>query len=228
MIDVMRVLAVDDEEDLVELLRYSLTSAGFDFSYAYTGEDALEKVFTNPPDLMLLDLMLPGIDGLGVCKKIRNSKEISQFPIIMITAKGTDEDIVKGLELGADDYVVKPFSPKVLLARVRASLRRVEESLDTKMIVSSGDLSIDRERFQVKIGSGSLNLTKSELFILEVLMVNQGKVNTRKQIISVIRQGEITVTERSVDVHITSLRKKLGKHGEKLLTVRGIGYRFDG
>lgn len=222
----IRILTVDDEEDIQELLRYTLEREGYEVTGALTGEEALEGARANPPGLILLDLMLPGVNGLEVCRRLRAGSATRRIPIIMLTAKGEEEDIVRGLELGADDYVVKPFSHKVVLARIAAALRRAGEDA-TASILKIGDLTLDRERYQVSLGGKPLELTQSEFAILTALMAKPGKVMTRRQLISDIRGGEITVTDRSIDVHVTALRKKLGRQGERIVTVRGVGYRFD-
>ena len=222
----IRILTVDDEEDIQELLRYTLEREGYEVAGALTGEEALESARANPPGLILLDLMLPGVNGLEVCRRLRAGGATRRIPIIMLTAKGEEEDIVRGLELGADDYVVKPFSHKVVLARIAAALRRAGEEPGAR-VLEIGDLSLDRERYQVSMGGKPLDLTQSEFAILGALMAKPGKVMTRRQLIADIRGGEITVTDRSIDVHVTALRKKLGRQGERIVTVRGVGYRFD-
>ena len=222
----IRILTVDDEEDIQELLRYTLEREGYEVAGALTGEEALESARANPPGLILLDLMLPGVNGLEVCRRLRAGGATRRIPIIMLTAKGEEEDIVRGLELGADDYVVKPFSHKVVLARIAAALRRAGEEPGAR-VLEIGDLSLDRERYQVSLGGKPLDLTQSEFAILGALMAKPGKVMTRRQLIADIRGGEITVTDRSIDVHVTALRKKLGRQGERIVTVRGVGYRFD-
>lgn len=220
------VLVVDDEEDIRELLRYNLENAGYVTAMAATGEEALRQAAACAPGVMILDLMLPGIGGLDVCRRLRAGEEAKDLPIIMLTAKGEEEDIVKGLELGADDYIVKPFSVAVLLARIQAVLRR-KSAPPAGSVVTIDALNIDRERRQARLDGELLELTYSEFSILDALIRRGGGVMTRQQIVSAIRGGQMTVTERSVDVHITAIRKKLGDTGKRLLTVRGVGYRFD-
>lgn len=222
-----RILTVDDEDDIQELLRYTLESEGYSTIAAYTGEEALEKAVSESPDLVLLDLMLPGIGGLDVCRRLRSAPETRNLPVIMISAKGEEEDIVRGLELGADDYVTKPFSPKVLIARVQAVFRRGATEPGASRLCSGG-LAVDGERHEASLDGEPLDLTHSEFAILWSLMSEPGKVLTRKRIISGIRGGQLTATDRSVDVHVTSLRKKLKDHAAKITTIRGVGYRFDG
>jgi len=225
------ILVVDDEEDILELVRYNLSKNGYEVDGAATGEEALSKVRDRQPDLIVLDLMLPGIDGLDVCKMLKADPKTEMVPIIMLTAKSEDADIVAGLELGADDYVVKPFSPRVLLARLRAVLRRhhkkpeniVERGLP---MVKSGEIEINMERYEVRASGNLLSLTATEFAILHFLISNPGRVYTRNQIIEGVKGDDYPVTERSVDVQIVALRKKLGESGSDIETVRGIGYRF--
>lgn len=216
---------MDDEEDIRELLRYNLESAGYTVSVSGTGEEAMEKVNMESPALMVLDLMLPGLSGLDVCRRLRGVEKTKNLPILMLTAKGEEADIVKGLELGADDYVVKPFSVSVLLARIKAVLRRRSAPAPEKVEING--LVLDSDKHEARLSGKPLDLTFSEFSILDTLIKRGGAVMTRHQIVSSIRGGEITVTERSVDVHITSIRKKLGELGSRILTVRGVGYRFD-
>lgn len=224
------ILVVDDEEDILELVRYNLTKNGYEVDGAASGEEALNKARTRPPDLIILDLMLPGVDGLDVCKMLKSDPKTSFVPIIMLTAKSEDADIVAGLELGADDYVVKPFSPRVLLARMKAVLRRrsgVEDvAVSSKPVVRSGQIEINLERHEAKVSGNLLNLTATEFAILHFLISNPGRVYTRNQIIEGVKGDDYPVTERSVDVQIVALRKKLGAYGSDIETVRGIGYRF--
>jgi len=221
-----RILIVDDEEDLQELLRYNLEASGYDVNLAATGEEALEKARSASPDLILLDLMLPGIGGLDVCRKLRGDENTSGIPILMLTAKGEEEDIVAGLDMGADDYVTKPFSVSVLIARAQAILRRRSSAPSPYRIEIDG-LVLDRERHEARLDGQRLDLTYSEYAILDTLIRRNGAVLTRQQIVAAIRSGEITVTDRSIDVHVTSIRKKLGDIGRRIITVRGVGYRFE-
>jgi len=221
------ILIVDDEEDILELIGYNLTRDGYRVSTAMTGEQALHSARQGRPDLILLDLMLPGIDGLEVCRRLQSDPLTRAIPIIMVTAKGEDADIVTGLELGADDYIIKPFSPRVLLARVRAVFRRNRKDLtEEPVVMRSADLVIDLSSREVLVQEKPIQLAATEFNILHFLMKRPGWVFTRNQIINAIKGDDYPVTERSVDVQIVGLRKKLGSAGKYIQTVRGIGYRF--
>jgi len=221
------ILVVDDEEDILELLDYNLSKDGFRVVRAATGEKALELAKSERPDLIVLDLMLPGVDGLDVCKLIRAERSTSSIPIVMLTAKGGEADIVLGLELGADDYVTKPFSPRVLTARIRSALRRRQSAApDEGAPVRIGGIEIDTGRHEVIVDGKPVKLTFTEYEILSFLAKRPGWVFTRYQIVEAVRGEEYAVTDRSVDVQIVGLRKKLGKHGDRIETVRGVGYRF--
>ena len=222
-----KLLVVDDEEDILELLRFNLSAEGFHVVCAATGEDALEKVKLHGPDLILLDLMLPGIDGLEVARRLKSHPGTKEIPLVMLTAKGEEGDIVKGLELGADDYITKPFSGKVLAARVRAVLRRREASpKEEKDSLSIHDLVIHPGRHEVLVKGKPVELTFTEFGILHFLARRPGWVFTRTQIVDAVRGDEYFVTDRAVDVQIVGLRKKLGSAAKNIETVRGVGYRF--
>lgn len=221
------VLVVDDEEDILELMRYVLTKHGYQVSMVSSGEDALAKMRVVKPDLLLLDLMLPGIDGLDVCKIAKNDRQLAEIPIIMITAKGEEADVVSGLELGADDYITKPFSPRVLLARIRAVLRKgTLKPHDLNGSIKIGEIVIDTERHTVIIAGSPVEMTHTEFRVLHFLASRPGRVYTRYQIIDGIRGEEYIVTDRSVDVQIAGLRKKMDKCANYIETVRGVGYRM--
>ena len=222
-----KIMAVDDEEDILELVSYNLTKNGFQVITVSSGEDAVEKARSELPNLILLDLMLPGADGLEVCKILKNDPKTADILILMLTAKGEEADIVTGLELGADDYVTKPFSPRILLARVRALLRRRghEEGNDSEP-VRRGDMSIHPGRHEVRIQEKPVELTHTEFRLLYFLAKRPGWVFTRNQIIDEVHGEDYAVTDRSVDVFVAGLRKKLGEHGTCIETVRGVGYRF--
>lgn len=222
------ILAVEDEEDILELIAFNLGKEGFQVKGAGCGEDALCLARAAAPDLILLDLMLPGIGGLDVCRILKRDDATRRIPIVMVTAKGEEADIVAGLELGADDYVTKPFSPKVLLARVRAVLRRQEAAADDASTIQVRDLLIDTGRHRVQVDGETVELTYSEFEILLLLARRAEWVFTRYQIVDAVRGDDYSVTERSVDVHIAALRKKLGPAGDYIETVRGVGYRFRG
>jgi two-component system phosphate regulon response regulator PhoB len=222
-----KILAVDDEEDILELLDYNLSKEGFRVLRAASGEKALDLARTQKPDLIILDLMLPGLDGLEVCKRLKNEPATADMPIVMLTAKGEETDIVLGLELGADDYVSKPFSPRVLAARVRAVLRRrAKSAFEDGAPIRIGGIEIHQGRHEVLVGGKPVRLTFTEYEILSYLARRPGWVFTRYQIVEAIRGVDYAVTDRSVDVQIVGLRKKLGAHGSLVETVRGVGYRF--
>jgi two-component system, OmpR family, alkaline phosphatase synthesis response regulator PhoP len=221
------IFLVEDEEDIQELLTYNLEKEGYQVVKAATGEEALRTLRDRHPDLILLDLMLPGIDGLEVCRRIKGESRTRHVPIIMLTAKGEEADIVTGLELGADDYITKPFSPRVLLARLRAALRRRSQPLPPETeTLQTGELVIHPGRHEVLLTGEPLQLTVTEFRLLHLLVRKPGWVFTRSQIVNEIHGDDYPVSDRSVDVQIVSLRKKLGAFGSSIETIRGIGYRF--
>jgi len=220
------ILVVDDEKDIRELVRYNLNKTGMDTIGAATGERALELAREEHPALMVLDLMLPGIDGLDVCRILKNDARTEDICIIMLTAKGEEADIVRGLEIGADDYITKPFSPSILTARVKANIRRITGSKGGNGVMEYGDLFIHKGRREVLVSHKPIILTNSEFQILYFLASNPNWVFTRSQIIEAIKGDNYPVTERSVDFQIVGLRKKLGPVGDSIKTVRGVGYRF--
>jgi two-component system alkaline phosphatase synthesis response regulator PhoP len=222
-----RILVVDDEEDILELVRYNLAKDGYTLTCVASGEDALRAVEDEQPDLIVLDLMLPGVDGLEVCRRLRADPRRASIPIIMLTAKSEEADIVTGLELGADDYLTKPFSPRVLLARVRAVLRRGSMPVaDDNVSLSRGDLVIDPGKHDVAVAGVSADLSATEFKLLHLLARRPGWVFTRNQIIDAVHGDGYAVTDRSVDVQVVGLRRKLGDAGDAIETVRGVGYRF--
>ena len=222
-----KILVVDDEEDILELVRYNLARDGYRVVCAASGEQALSRAKSEPFDLILLDLMLPGIDGLEVAKRLKSKPETRHIPIIMLTAKGEEADIVTGLELGADDYVTKPFSPRILIARVKAVIRRrVKEETDDSSIIQIYELEIDPGKRKVLARGLHVELTFTEFQVLYLLARRPGWVFTRFKIVDLIRGDDYPVTDRSVDVQIVGLRKKLGPCGKYIETVRGVGYRF--
>lgn len=223
-----KILIVDDERDIVELVRFNLKREGYHTLVAFSGEEALSMANQELPDLVVLDLMLPGIDGLEVTRRIRGNAVTVEIPIVMLTAKGEESDIVTGLEIGANDYISKPFSPKELVARIRGILRRrarVEKPAIEAPLVA-GPLSIDLGRHRVMVDKSPLDLTHSEFQVLWFLVVKKGWVFTRGQIVDAVHGENYAVTERSVDVTIAGLRKKLGPCADFIETVRGVGYRF--
>lgn len=222
-----KILIVDDEEDILELVAYNLKREGYQTVSAVSGEEALKKCRSETPDLIVLDLMLPGIDGLQVMKTLREDSVTKNIPTVMLTAKGDEADIVTGLELGADDYISKPFSPRVLLARVRAVLRRNRDTeAQMPSILRIHDLEIHQGRRSVSIKGAPVELTFTEFQVLSFLAARPGWVFTRTQIVDAVRGDSYPVTDRSVDVQIVGLRKKLGPYGKYIETVRGVGYRF--
>jgi two-component system phosphate regulon response regulator PhoB len=222
-----KILVVDDEEDIVELVRYNLSREGYQTLSAETGEKALRLARTEKPDLVVLDLMLPGMDGLEVTRAMKGDAELRRIPIVMLTAKGEEPDIVAGLELGADDYIVKPFSTRVLVARVRAALRRRRtEPVDENRKIEIEGIVIDPGKRTVTVEDNPADLTFTEFQILQQLTRRPGWVFTRSQIVEAVRGDDYPVTDRAVDVQIVGLRKKLGACGNLIETVRGVGYRF--
>jgi two-component system alkaline phosphatase synthesis response regulator PhoP len=221
------ILAVDDEEDILELLRYNLAKEGYRVTCVASGEEAVKAGKSILPDLILLDLLLPGIDGLEVCRLLKGEARTRNIPIIMLTAKGEEADIVTGLELGADDYLTKPFSPRVLLARIRAALRRRATAPPGETaLLKVHQLVIDPGRHEVMLEDRPVDLTVTEFRLLHLLARRPGWVFTRSQIVNGVHGDDYPVSDRSVDVQVVSLRKKLGPYGKYLETVRGVGYRF--
>ncbi|MCJ7662907.1 MAG: response regulator transcription factor [Desulfobacterales bacterium] len=222
-----KILVVDDEENIRELVRYNLAREGYQVTTVGSGEEALKQASSKLPDLIVLDLMLPGMDGFAVCRQLKNDVRTAHIPIVMLTVKGEESDIVVGLELGADDYITKPFSPKVLLARLKAVLRRREkEPVGESDVMTIGDLTIHPGRHEVLVQGNPIKLTSTEFRILHLVARKPGWVFTRYQIVDAARGENIAVTDRSVDFHITSLRRKLGPCSEYIETVWGVGYRF--
>jgi two-component system phosphate regulon response regulator PhoB len=223
------VLVVEDEEDILAVLQFNLIKAGYEVFCASCGEEGLIMLAEKRPDLVLLDLMLPGIDGLEICRRLKAEEESCAIPVIMLTARGEERDVVQGLEMGADDYVTKPFSVKVLLARVQTVLRRTAgevepQGQDDELIFN--DLAIHSGRNQILVCGRPVELTFTEFRVLEALASRPGWVFTRYQIVNAVRGEDYAVTDRAVDVQIAGLRKKLGPCGHYIETVRGVGYRF--
>lgn len=229
----INVLVVEDEADIQQLVSYNLIRAGFHVTCADSGEEAMERLRAEDIDCVLLDLMLPGMSGIDVCTAIRKveSSSDASLPIIMLTAKGEEEDVVAGLECGADDYITKPFSPKVLVARIKAVIKRVVSSQNESNearggIVAVDGLEIDKRRHEVKLDGVEVLLTTTEFSILILLAGKPGWVFTRQQIIDSVRGYDFLITPRAIDVQIFGLRKKMGSYGTNIETVRGIGYRY--
>ena len=222
-----KILVVDDEEDILELVRYNLVREGYTVSCATSGEEALKASVSGSIDLIILDLMLPGIDGLEVARRLKENSATKDTPIVMLTAKGEEADIVTGLELGADDYVTKPFSPRILIARIKAVIRRRSGAAQAESeVLKVHELTIHTGRRHVTTNGKSLDLTYTEFQVLYFLARRPGWVFTRSQIVDAVRGDDYPVTDRSVDVQIVGLRKKLGPLGKYIETVRGVGYRF--
>lgn len=223
----VRILVVDDEPDILELIRYNLTRNNYDLIGVASGEEAFALVRTSPPDLVVLDLMLPGVDGLEVCRRLKNGAGTAAIPIIILSAKGEEADVVTGLELGADDYLTKPFSPRVLLARIKAVLRRQQSEPDAAgTVITHHDLQIHPGRHEVLVAGALVQLTRTEFRILHLLARRPGWVFTRNQILEAAQGDDSSVTTRAVDVHIVALRRKLGPSGDLIETIRGVGYRL--
>jgi two-component system alkaline phosphatase synthesis response regulator PhoP len=222
-----RILVVEDEEDIQELISYNLKKDGYVVDVVSTGREALNAVQNQLPALMLLDLMLPDMGGLEVCKAIRSNPRTAHVPIIMVTARSEESDLVVGLELGADDYVTKPFSPKVLAARVRACLRRKRNEVPVnEVLITMGDVSIDPVKHNVIVQGQRIDLTATEFGVLHFLARKPGWVFTRQQIVDSVKGEDYAVTDRSVDVQMVGLRRKLGACADYIETIRGVGYRF--
>lgn len=224
----LKVLIVDDERDVVELLRYHLEKEGIRCIQAADGPTALRLIRAHQPDLLILDLMLPGIDGLEVCRQLRRDAATARLPVIMLTAKAEEVDRVVGLEVGADDYVVKPFSPRELVARVKAILRRAQEPTGPS-VRWIGDLEVDEAKHQVTVQGSSVELTAKEFGLLCALIRANGRVLSREQLLDgVWGYGDAAEIEsRTVDVHVRRLREKLGPEARRIVTVKGVGYRFE-
>ena len=217
---------MDDEHDLLELLTYNLTRDGYNVTCVDSGEKALEEIHEKLPDLVILDIMLPGMDGLDICRMVKTSPTTAHVPILMLSAKSEDSDVVAGLELGADDYLAKPFSPRVLLARVKKILKRSQTGLLQDAAMTMGPILIIPAKHEVRVKDTITDLTLTEYRILLALVTRPGWVLSRDQIVDAARGTNAVVTERSVDVHIVRLRQKLQPFGNCIETVRGIGYRF--
>ncbi len=222
-----RIHVIEDEADISKLIQYNLSLEGFEVICSYSGEAGLKSIEQYQGDLVLLDLMLPGMDGLELCQKLKANPKTANIPVIMVTASGEEEDIVKGLELGAEDYITKPFSPKVLIARVKTVLRRMAQGTSQKDdVIEIRALSLHPGKHEVLVSGKKVNLTPSEFQILHLLARRPGWVFTRSQIVDAIRGDDYAVTDRTIDFQLVGLRKKLSVVAEDIETVRGIGYRF--
>jgi DNA-binding response OmpR family regulator len=224
------VAIVDDEEDIVNLVSHHVKREGYKVKEFHNGRDFLLFLESIVPDLVILDIMLPGIDGLEICRMLKNRSRTSSIPIIMLTAKASEADVVVGLEIGADDYIVKPFSPREMVARVKSLLRRVNTKEAKEPKLEIGPISLDSERYEVTVNGKRIDLTTTEFKILEVLLEKRGSVFTRDQLLKKKRLwgDDKLVYDRTIDVHIKNLREKLGKAGNMIKTIRGIGYKLEG
>lgn len=224
-----KILIVEDDDDIRELVAFNLEMSGYSVIKCDNGEEVVDKALDQKPDLILLDVMLPGIDGFEVCRRVKKNQDLKDTPVLMLTARTDDDDIINGLETGADDYITKPFRPKILLAKVKTALRRNVVSTKEKTensILNIHGISIDHKRYEVKLDGKEVHLSVTEFSILEYLARNPGFVYSRNQIIDSVKGDGYAVTERSVDVQILGIRKKLGDYGRYIETVRGIGYRM--
>jgi len=221
-----RVLVIDDEKDLIELVRYNLEKEGFQVASALNGEAGMADALRQLPDVIIIDLMLPGVDGLEVCRFLRGDSRTSRIPLIMLTAKSGESDRIVGLELGADDYITKPFSPRELIARIKAVLRRTSAPQAPSNAIRRGLLMIDLTRREVSCGGKAVSLTATEFRLLQFLANHPGRVFSRSQLIDSALGQDVSVVDRTIDVHITALRRKLEACGGWIETVRGFGYRF--
>lgn len=221
------IAIVDDEPDILELVSLHLKKSGFETREFLNPMDFLDFIKDTTPDLLIIDLMLPDTDGFDICRFLQKDEKYSSIPIIMLTAKSEETDKILGLELGADDYITKPFSPRELVARVRAVLRRKEEKKETEKIEVGGILTIDLEKYNVAVNGRKIALTSTEFRILKQLSLKQGRVFTREQILDYLWGREKAVVDRTIDVHIKNLRDKLGKAGRLIKNLRGIGYKIE-
>lgn len=218
------ILVVEDDKDIAELIAYNLKAAGFQTSVTPDGTSALKSIEEKPPRLIVLDLMLPDMDGIEVCKYLRANEPTKNIPVVIVTAKGEEIDRLVGFELGADDYIVKPFSPRELVLRIKAIFRRLKPPIEEKIIRIEG-LILDVERHLVRAGDEEIDLTATEFKLLLELMKNQGRVQTREVLLNKVWGYTFEGYERTVDTHIRRLRKKLGESSELIETVRGVGYK---
>jgi two-component system phosphate regulon response regulator PhoB len=220
------VLIVEDESDIAQLIQYHVEREGLPAKVAQSGSVALRLIDEQTPQLVILDIMLPDLDGLEVCRKLKREPTTRDIPIVMVSARGEESDIVVGLELGADDYITKPFSPKVLVARLRAVLRRREKDSNGELTLAGGALVIDPARHSAKLRGKELDLTLTQYRLLHYLATRPGFVRTRDQIVSAVRGEDAVLSSRAIDVHIAALRQKLEDFGPLIETVRGVGYRL--
>ena len=221
-----KIVVIEDEVDILEVINYNLLKEGFDVCSALDGEEGLALIKKEVPDLVLLDLMLPGLDGIEICRKLKTDYSTRSIPIIMVTAKGEESDIVLGLGMGADDYMVKPFRPRELMARIRSVLRRGDFIEEGEGVVSIDELIIDINRHEVKVEGKKIVLTAMEFKLLHFLASHPGQVFTRENLLNHVSSDDTFIIDRNIDVHIRSIRKKLNKHRELIETIHRVGYRF--
>jgi len=219
------ILVVEDDPDIVELLEYSLEREGYTVLAASDGEKGLSEARRRKPALVLLDLMLPGLDGLSICRALKEDGATKDIPVMMLTAKGEESDVVVGLEFGADDYVRKPFSPRELIARIRAVMRRSQPAPAVRSRIELGSVTLDKERHEVSVDDVPVTFTRSEFRLLWRLAKHPGRVYSRDELVESLTDGEAVILDRNIDVHVSSIRKKLGEHGGIVVTVRGVGYK---
>lgn len=221
-----KILLIEDEEDIAALIKLQAELSGYKMIVETDGLNGYRAIERESPELVILDIMLPGMNGLDVCRKVKNAQELKHIPIILISAKSEELDVVLGLELGADDYVTKPFSPKVLFSRIKAVLRRRQEPETQQELVTFGDFVMDLGRYAFRKKDRNISLTLSEFGILRRLVSNKGKVLTRNQLLDDLQNDDAFIVDRNIDVHVAALRKKLGPKFDHIETVRGVGYRF--
>ena len=221
-----RILLIEDEEDIAALIKLQAEVSGYKLHVEVDGINGYRAIEREKPDLVILDIMLPGQNGFDVCRKMKANTELRNIPVIILTAKREELDMVLGLELGADDYVAKPFSPKVLFSRIKAVLRRSKESEKSPKVITFGEFTLEPDRYLLRKGDKLITITLSEFGIIRRLLINRGKVLTRNQLLDDIYNDDSFIVDRNIDVHIASLRKKLGPNFDWIETVRGVGYRF--
>lgn len=221
-----KILLIEDEEDIAALIQLQADMAGFSLHVEVDGINGYHAIEREKPDLVVLDIMLPGQNGLDICRNMKSDPQLKNIPIIMISAKSEELDVILGLELGADDYVAKPFSPKVLFSRIKAVLRRLERPKKPIKVITFGDCTMEIDRYILRRRDQQINLTLSEFGILRRLLQNRGKVLTRNQLLDDVKNDDAFIIDRNIDVHIAALRKKLGHDCHWIETVRGVGYRF--
>ena len=221
-----RILIIEDDRDIVELVRYNLVNEGFQVAAAFDGNSGLATIKKTPPDLLLLDLMLPKMSGLEICREIRKEESLNRLPVLMLTARGDEADRVVGLEMGADDYVTKPFSPREMTLRVKGILRRIGGKTAPAEVLKFGDLTVDIAKHEVTIKGKVTELTATEFKLLTTLLERRGRVQSRDRLLTDVWGYEGEVDTRTVDTHMRRLRGKLGRGADYIETVRGVGYRF--